>query len=454
MAEAKSRFAVMLTLLLMWFAVGFYLQKERYSAGMPLAYFLALSLIHVPGAVLYLDSEDMRSDAIWSQRGFEQTVIGMVAFSVGVAVARYIARCACAKIDLPGVLAPQDFAKLNRLATLYLWSGVSAYFVLLPISSRVPSLTAIVVPLGSLLLVGACLRLWIALQLKDRRKYWSTMTLIPLLPLSTVVQAGFINFGTSWVMIIGSFIYAQSKRRLGLLLLTPIVIYIGLSVFVDYMQVRNDIRKVVWKEHSFADGLQVVEDRILSHFDWFDLANPIHRKALNDRLNQNLFVGRAMQRLEAGQVSYAYGSTIGDMIIGLIPRAIWPEKPSVGGGKDVVSHYTGLILPTDTSFGSGQVFDFYVNFSTLGVIGGFLLWGWFLGTGDFLIIKYLHQGDQARFLFWFLISLSLLNPNGNLLEIFVGAVCSAITASGIGFLLNRRRSSRSSPEFAARRTVL
>jgi hypothetical protein len=436
----------MMTLFIVWLAVGFYLQKERYSAGMPLAYFLGVTLIHVPGAVLYPDSEDMRAWAIWSQMGFAQTAIGMVAFSVGVAVARHIARRYSATFNSPGVSARQkDVAKVNRLAILYLWVGGSAYFVFLPILGRIPSVAALIGPLGSLLLVGACLRLWIAGQLKDRGKYWSTIALLPLLPVSTVVQAGFLNFGTCWALTIASFIYAQSKYRLGLLLLTPVVIYVGLSVFVDYMDVRTDIRKVVWSQNSFAERVAVVESRILSHFSWFDLANPKHRAALNARLNQNLWVGRSEQRLEEGQVSYAYGSTVQNMILGLIPRAIWPDKPVVGGGGDVVTHYTGFNLDRSTSWGAGQVLEFYVNFSTLGVIGGFLLWGWLLGTGDFLIIKYLDQGDQARVLFWFLICLSMMHPEGNLLEIFVGGIGAVVVAFGMNFTLYRHRSVEAVP---------
>ena len=56
----------MLIFLLIWLAVGLYLQRERYTAGLPLAYFLGLSLCHVPGAFLYLDLSDLRSVAIWT----------------------------------------------------------------------------------------------------------------------------------------------------------------------------------------------------------------------------------------------------------------------------------------------------------------------------------------------------------------------------------------------------
>src|SRR5262245_21713428 len=85
--------ADMLILLLTWAAIGIALawlvaQKGRDSAGLPLAYFLGLSVIHVPGALLYLDGDDLGFMASATRVGFEQTIIGMAAFLVGVIVAR------------------------------------------------------------------------------------------------------------------------------------------------------------------------------------------------------------------------------------------------------------------------------------------------------------------------------------------------------------------------------
>ena len=436
----------MLILLLVWFAVGLFLQRTRYSAGLPLAYFLGLSLIHVPGAFIYLNSSDLRSMAIWSQTGFEQTVIGMVAFLVGVVIARSIAFLHYSRTkNRPGLLVPQDPVKLNQLALYYIGIGCGSYFLLMPFLGGVASLTAIIGSLGSLILVGFCLRLWVAHQWGNRRTYWSTIALLPILPLSTVVAGGFLNHGTTWVLTIGSFMFAQSKRRLGYLLLAPIVIYIGLSVFVDYMSVRRDIRQVVWNKHSFSDRFEVVGERVLTNFAWFDPANPKHIIQIDDRLNQNWLVGRAVLRLEANEVAYAYGTTLRDMLVGLIPRAIWPDKPIVGGGKDVVSHYTGQKFDRYTSVGAGQVLEFYANFGTLGIIGGFLIWGLLLGSGDLLVLRYLYQGDQPRFLFWFLISLALLQAGGNLLEIFVAAVSGAVTAYGLGYMLSCRQTVKAMP---------
>jgi hypothetical protein len=263
--------------------------------------------------------------------------------------------------------------------------------------------------------------------------------LLPLLPLATLVQGGFLGFGTYWVLAIVCFVFSQSKRRIGYYLLTPIVLFVGMSVFVNYMAARKDIREVVWSGHSsIADRIERVE-HVFRNFEWLDTSKSEHRTAIDDRLNQNWLIGAAVENLEAGVVAYASGANVGNVIIGLIPRVIWPDKPVVGGGGNVVSEFTGIQFAEGTSVGAGQVFEFYINFATIGVIGGFLLYGWILGWVDGRVIEHLHRADQRRFLFSMLIGLALLQPGGNLLEIVVSAASSAITAYGLGYFLNWHR---------------
>ena len=50
-----------------------------------------------------------------------------------------------------------------------------------------------------------------------------------------------------------------------------------------------------------------------------------------------------------------------------------------GGGGTIVQDFTGIEFADGTSVGAGQVLEFYVNFGTWGVIGGFLLFGWLIG---------------------------------------------------------------------------
>jgi energy-coupling factor transporter transmembrane protein EcfT len=263
------------------------------------------------------------------------------------------------------------------------------------------------------------------------------MLLLPLLPLVTLTQGGFLGFGIMWAVTVAAFLFAQSKRKAAYIFAAPAVFFIGLSLFVNYMAARDDLRQLVWYEQaSLGDRLQRIAD-VFVNFELLDLSNSRHREAIDRRLNQNFLVGAAAARLESGQVEYASGATLGNMIVALVPRAIWPDKPAVGGGGNVVADFTGIEFAEGTSVGAGQVLEFYVNFGTWGVIGGFLVFGCLIGRMDLLAMRYLRQGQQTRFLLWFIMGLALLNPGGNLQEVVVTVVGCAVTAHGLGYLLKR-----------------
>jgi hypothetical protein len=402
------------------------------TAGMPLAYFLGLSMIHVPGAAAYLSFPTWDTLTRQTQTGFEQTVIGMTAFLAGV----MLARCTASPPNTDHtrrLWLPSEFAALDRLALIYI-AGGTCYFMLDQLVS-IPSATAIISSLVSLLIVGACLRLWVAHRQGRVLTFWSTIALLGLFPVITVVRSGFIGFGIYWMLAALSFACALSKRRLGYFLLAPLVIFFGLSVFTNYMVSRTAFRQAVWYQNvGLAERFERLE-QMFSNFQWLDYDNRQQREVIDARLNQNLLVGAAVERLELDEVSYAHGGTLVDIALGLIPRAIWPDKPAVGGGGTVAERYTGKRTAEGTSVGAGQVLEFYINFGVLGVIGGFLLYGYLIGWMDLRIITSLEQGDQKGFLSWFMVCLALLQPGGNLLEIVVMAAGSAVLARLVALLL-------------------
>jgi hypothetical protein len=426
----------MLTLLAIWLGVAAALMLvgiQQHSAGMPLAYFLGLSLIHTPGAAVYLNFPNWNTLANWTEMGFYQTVIGMVAFLVGVMTSRYLA-LGSRSDRLAVVWRPKDLESLDRLALIYLVGGGS-YFLLQSFIA-IPSVGAIIASLSSLLIVGASLRAWVAHQRGNSFRFWGAVSLLPILPAITMIKDGFIGFGTYWMLAGMSFAFAQSKQRLGYFLISPIVVFVGLSVFVSYMAARTEMRRALWYEHVDIGERALRAVNMFINFQWFDRGNSEQRNVIDARLNQNLIVGAAVERLESGAVEYAYGSTLTAMAIGLIPRALWPEKPQVGGGGTVVRDFAGMKFLPGTSVGAGQVLEFYINFGTLGVVGGFLLYGWLIGTMDLRIMECLEQGNQKGFLLWYMVCLALLQPGGNLLEIVVTVAGSAVTAYAIGYFLS------------------
>src|SRR5690348_8114069 len=117
------------TLLVIWAVFGIILasltSRRRASAGLPLAYFLQLSLLHVPGALIYLEPQELGGSAAATMLGFEQTVIGSVAFVVAVIFARRIpwkSETVYQGIDKrPN--SNDELARNNRLALYYLLIG-------------------------------------------------------------------------------------------------------------------------------------------------------------------------------------------------------------------------------------------------------------------------------------------------------------------------------------------
>jgi hypothetical protein len=121
-----------------------------------------------------------------------------------------------------------------------------------------------------------------------------------------------------------------------------------------------------------------------------------------------------------------YGATV--PYWALIPRAIWPEKPNVGGGGDVVAQFTGINFSEGTSVGVGQVLEFYINFGMPGVLCGFVVLGFILMRLDRRVMRALAMYNSSELVRFALPGLALLQPLGSLLEIVV-AVASAIIVS-------------------------
>src|SRR5262249_39422105 len=134
--------------------------KRRYIGALTLAYFLALSLGHVPGLLAYLDTntfEFVIDTEGPTKIGFDVTLIGMTAFIVGAMVARLVPqRKTSVKAYQP--TATDDL--FSRSGWRVLAIGIVAYFVVLPVSALIPSMTAVTSSLGTLLILGFWLQLY------------------------------------------------------------------------------------------------------------------------------------------------------------------------------------------------------------------------------------------------------------------------------------------------------
>jgi hypothetical protein len=420
----------MLNDLLIWGAllvglVVLVIDKRRGYGALTLAYFLDLSLGHVPGVLAYLDPNIFSDAAEATKIGFDVTLIGMTAFIVGAMAAR-ILRPRTMSAKAYQQMDNADF--FSRIGWRVLTSGIFAYFALLPVSALVPSLTSVASALATLLILGFWLRLYGAESAHDSRQKLLILAMLPLLPLATLTSGGFIGFGTIWALSVVSFYFVIARRRVWFYLATPPVIFLGLSLFVTYAQQREEIRDLIWYQNAGIMRRLDQVSKLVTDFQFLDLSNEGHLYSLDLRLNQNYLVGEGIIRHRQGEAELWYGATV--PVWALIPRAIWPDKPSVGGGRDLVSQFTGVEFAEGTSVGVGQVLEFYMNFAMPGVVAGFAVFGFILMRLDQAVIRALTMRNIHRAVKCGLPGLALLSPLGNLMEILV-AVASAIVASQI-----------------------
>jgi hypothetical protein len=403
---------------LVFFAVG----KPREGGALTLAYFLGLSLIHVPGLLIFLDPLAPVGGRDATMVGADMTLIGMTAFVVGAIVARQL-RGRAGRVGSSTAAEVEAFTGLGWRA---FGLGFFAYFVLLPIANRLPSASSIVAALATVMIVGLWLRLYGAEVTRDFRRTASTLAILPLLPLATLAGGGFLGFGIYWVLSVVTFLFVIARRRFWFFALAPVVMVLGLSLFVTYMGQRTGIRDTVWREHAtLSDRLQRIST-LVTDFHVLDLHDPTQLDALNDRLNQNFLVGTGVLRHETGAVALEHGATVSPLA--LIPRVLWPDKPQVGGGGDVVSQFTGIQFAAGTSVGAGSVLEFYMNFGVPGLVIGFAALGFLLMRLDHGVMRGLATGDLRMLLSNAMPGLAMLAPGGNFLEIIVSVAAAYVTA--------------------------
>jgi hypothetical protein len=304
--------------------------------------------------------------------------------------------------------------------------------VVLPFADGLPSVGALVAAGAHLAPAAFVLAAWRNGLLPRRAGLLPWLAVLSLMPLVTVGGQGFLGYGTTMAMIVVVAIVTLRRTWTRWLPALPLVVFVGLSLFVTYMRDRAEIRELVWGGASLEQRLERIAGS-LADFEWFDPADPAHRMQIDRRLNQNWMVGLAEERFREGQQAYAHGETLAWSVVALVPRAIWPGKPEVGGGGDLVSRFTGVRFAEGTSVGAGQVLEFMVNFGGAGIWLGFLCFGAFIAWLDRHAAAALSAADPVRFLRFALPGMAALQPGGNFAEVTTSVAAAAL----LGWLIAR-----------------
>lgn len=427
----------MVYMLLFWFVAGWLIARwtdRRATTGLTLAYFLGLVLIHWFGALIYLFPAMEFQNPIPTRIGFEIATYGVVGLTIGVGLVRFLLPRKAIKT------AEEDTFHVDEpLALIFFGLGLFVLLILQPLVGQVATVTAILSGLTQLTTVGICLGLWLAIKKRNQRKLLLWLLAAVLMPFITLLTTAFVGYGMNTLIAITAFLVAMHRVKAIHIPLVIVGAYLGMSLYVTYFEDRPDYRKQVWGEQiGLSERLSAV-GAMITDFEFVDGDNTSHLYAIDIRLNQNNLVGLAANNVRRGARELGHGESIVFSFIALVPRAIWPGKPTVGGGGDIVSRYTGLHFERHTSVGAGQVLEFYVNFAEAGVVLGFLVFGAILAFIDRRAAYHLWGERLGLFILWFLPGLGFLQAGGNFVEITTTSVSSIVSALLVMQIANRSR---------------
>jgi hypothetical protein len=393
------------------------LRSDRISLGLPFAYLAALCLEHVPGALAREMNGNFLIGARWIETGIGFTAIASISFVVGVWVARFL--------NPTTPIRPVDHHRF------FVFCVIGGWFFNYGISflRGIPTLGAALDKGSAIWMLGVMLGLRVALRRGDVTWVGIWLAALAVFPVMTLLYGGFLSYGALAVIIVCSILVISARSRLRLTVGIVLAVFFGLTTFVNYYVNRDSIRAVVWSRADLEQRVEATK-RIFTNFEWFDPANARHQVALDERLNQNYFVGIAADRIEREQVGYLYGRSLWEALLSLIPRVIWPGKSVFGGSGNIVPEMTGLMLNKQTSWGVGNVMEFYINFGIPGLIVGFIILGWLLGMLDRKAAVAESRGDLGKTILCFLPAAALIQPLGSMVELTSGSVVALVAAYG------------------------
>lgn len=196
------------------------------------------------------------------------------------------------------------------------------------------------------------------------------------------MASGWLGIFTS-ILIICAALYIAEKKRI------PRFALLAVVAFTLFFQVgKEEFRKTYWTANQTATGrlerLQFWTDTSLKK--WNEAIDDTSGQTLKEALSPS--VNRLSLLTQTGDVidktpsvvPYQYGELYSYMFITLIPRFIWPEKPSVNDANQFYQVAYGLTREENlegVSISVGVLTEGYMSFGWIGAIGIMFLLGIF-----------------------------------------------------------------------------
>lgn len=420
----------------------------RGSVGLPAALVLTMSFLY-GGCFVYAvpGYTHLRPDGHWYliSYGFSEemvvkatfaSLLGLLGFAIGCGALRR-STTRSANLYIQASTAPGH----EKTLLLVLGSLAVASFLLNFLRVSFPLSDALLEVGRNLAVVVVCLGAFLAKRKAERKVISNWIFVAALVPAYYLFLFGFVSYGFLFGTIILAFWMAQLKHRfraklsLRKALIVFAVIYLLLSAFIGWFSFRDEIRLAIWEGSGSASDVLL---RALSGTELFSPWNFSSLDLVNIRLNLNIFIGKMIAQHELHPDLVQYGRTLVILPLVLLPRFLWPDKPT-RGGSDFMSEHTGMMLSDSATFGTGTVFEFFINFGYLGVLLGFMLLGWIISRLDRAAAKHLQRGDFMSFARTYAVGIVAIDPLLRPFFIVNGAVFAWIIMTALKIALNRRK---------------
>ena len=396
------------------------IQSAAGSVGLPLAYLLATTFCYIGGfSYVFPDYSHERIGGSLYLRSYaysEHTVLlGMTATFLGLA--GFAAGCMLKR----GIAGTQNASYTSLLVDRAARDKVLWYLAVLGVLGYVFQLLRIDFPMAQALLQGlrnmglaaTCLGLLYATHDRNRAAFLAWLCVAASPPLIYVVAIGFVSAGFIiftlltgfWLSWLGRERMSAIKFMLGAIPIT----YLMLSLFVAWMSFRMDVRSA----ESFEDRIDAISAGT-QKIEWLTPGNHESLDWLNTRLNQYIFVGKVIEQHEALPSLRLNGESLMYIPLVWVPRAIWPNKPEMGGNA-MLSKHAGMAFSATATFGSGPIVELFVNFGYAGILFGSMILGYLVRWIDLRATEALRAGRPLEFTRWFCVGIPFVAP---LTEIF------------------------------------
>ena len=238
----------------------------------------------MPGAFAHIVGRDFLLNSDLIEIGMRFTALGSVCFVAGVWLARS---------STPQSVNPSGGGSPSLLVVLLARRVVSASTASVP-SIRIPSVSAAVEKGGAIWMLGVMLGLRAACQRGDLKRIAIWLGALMVYPILMLLLGGFLSYGSAAIIIVCSALTISTRSYWRVVVGITVFAFLSLSIFVNYFQHRDDIRDQVWGGAPLEARIDSVIDTVRD-FEWLDPTNRTHLIALDQRLNQNYFVGLAAQ---------------------------------------------------------------------------------------------------------------------------------------------------------------